>query len=494
MAWRGKWNSLMKSGLLQDSWTSAREGLQVRFGAECYQRWLADITVLSDGEAEIRLGVANRFLLEWIESRYLDGIREVLEGQAGRQLSLDISIDPVLFRKQREEQKRIFTSPAEPPGASSQVDPGRGLKPVEWRGKDTRGRRRRGKPLDAHEEGFELENYVEGEPNRLACRAAFEVSRAPGAFYNPLFIWGGSGVGKTHLLKGIQSAAGQELKKRCISADRFFNHYVASIQDGTTEKFRRLYRSLDLLLIDDVQNLSSKKKTQVELLHTIDHLVQAGRQVVITSTRGPRDLEELSPALRGRFLSGLVTRIRPPDYKMKRRIVRQHWARLERGRGPGIQGARGEIDSEVLEFLAEGIRGGAHELLGAVLQLDVHSRVLGRPLSVAETRRVLADRVGRGRGGPTTEKIIQEAAGYFNLPVSEFSSANRLRPVVFARQVAIYLTRKLTSLSFSEIGRNFGNRNHTTVRCAVGKIAGLLEGSDPMACNPVNAIIDRLEE
>ncbi len=489
MDWRGKWNSLMKSGLLQDSWTSAREGLQVRFGAECYQRWLADITVLSDGEAEVRLGVANRFLQEWIESRYLDGIREVLEGQAGRQLSLDISIDPVLFRKQREEQKRIFASPAGTPGTSSQV---RGLKPVEWRGKDTRGRR--GKPVEAHEEGFELENYVEGEPNRLACRAAFEVSRAPGAFYNPLFIWGGSGVGKTHLLKGIQSAAGQELKKRCLSADRFFNHYVASIQDGTTEKFRRLYRSLDLLLIDDVQNLSSKKKTQVELLHTIDHLVQAGRQVVITSTRGPRDLEELSPALRGRFLSGLVTRIRPPDYKMKRKIVRLHWARLGRGRGPLSQGTRGEIDSEVLEFLAEGIRGGAHELLGAVLQLDVHSRVLGRPLSVAETRRVLADRVGRGRGGPTAEKIIQEAADYFNLPVSEFSSANRLRPVVFARQVAIYLTRKFTPLSFSEIGRNFGNRNHTTVRCAVAKIAALLEGSDPMVCNPVNAIIDRLEE
>ncbi|MFP6737687.1 MAG: chromosomal replication initiator protein DnaA [Planctomycetota bacterium] len=482
----------MKSVLLQDSWTSAREGLQVRFGAECYQRWLADITVLSDGEDEVRLGVANRFLQEWIESRYLDGIREVLEGQAGRELTLDISIDPVLFRKHREEQKRIFATPGEASGSSSRVDSGQGLEPVAWRGKDTRGRRR--SSGEAHDEGFELENYVEGEPNRLACRAALEVSRAPGAFYNPLFIWGGSGVGKTHLLRGIESAAGQELKKRCVSADRFFNHYVASIQDGTTEKFRRLYRSLDLLLIDDVQNLSSKKKTQVELLHTIDHLVQAGRQVVITSTRGPRDLEELSPALRGRFLSGLVTRIRPPDYKMKRKIVRHHWARLGRGRGALSEGTRGEIDSEVLEFLAEGIRGGAHELLGAVLQLDVHARVLGRPLSIAETRRVLVERAGRGRSGPTTEKIIQETAGYFNLPVSEFSSANRLRPIVFARQVAIYLTRKFTPLSFSEIGRNFGNRNHTTVRCAVAKIAGLLEGSDPMVCNPVNAIIDRLEE
>ena len=482
----------MKSGLLQDSWTSAREGLQVRFGEECYQRWLADITVLSDGEDRVRLGVANRFLQEWIESRYLDGIREVLEGQAGRELTLDISIDPVLFRKHREEQKRIFTSPADAPGASSRADSGAALKSFEWRGKDSRGRR--GNSAQVPAEGFELENYVEGEPNRLACRAAHEVSREPGAFYNPLFIWGGSGVGKTHLLRGIESAAGQELKKRCISADRFFNHYVASIQDGTTEKFRRLYRSLDLLLIDDVQNLSSKKKTQVELLHTIDHLVQSGRQVVLTSTRGPRDLEELSPALRGRFLSGLVTRIRPPDYKMKRRIVRQHWSRLERGRGALKHGTRGEIDSEVLEFLAEGIRGGAHELLGAVLQLDVHARVLGRPLSVAETRRVLADRVGRGRSGPDTETIIQETAGYFNLPVAEFSSANRLRPVVFARQVAIYLTRKFTPLSFSEIGRNFGNRNHTTVRCAVVKIAGLLEASDPMVCNPVNAIIDRLEE
>ncbi len=416
MAWRGKWNSLMKSGLLQDSWTSAREGLQVRFGAECYQRWLADITILSDGEDEVRLGVANRFLQEWIESRYLDGIREVLEGQAGRELTLDISIDPVLFRKHREEQKRIFATPGETSGSASRVDSGQGLEPVAWRGKDTRGRRR--SSGEAHDEGFELENYVEGEPNRLACRAALEVSQAPGAFYNPLFIWGGSGIGKTHLLRGIQSAAGQELKKRCVSADRFFNHYVASIQDGTTEKFRRLYRSLDLLLIDDVQNLSSKKKTQVELLHTIDHLVQSGRQVVITSTRGPRDLEELSPALRGRFLSGLVTRIRPPDHKMKREIVRQHWSRLDRGRGTLSQGIRGEIDREVLEFLAEGIRGGGHELLGAVLQLDVHARVLGRPLSIAETRRVLAERAGRGRRGSARSGWLRSRNGCDVSPLS----------------------------------------------------------------------------
>lgn len=474
----------MRSDLLTNCLTSAREGLQAHFGKECFDRWLADITVLSSDEGQVCLGVANRFLQEWIEARYLDGIREVLEGQAGRELDLDISIDPVLFRKHREEQKRIFSTPT-PVGGSG--DGGHGFETVSRRGEKNRRLRRASD--QGPEEGFELANYVEGEPNRLAYRAALEVSRVPGAFYNPLFIWGGAGVGKTHLLRGIQSAAGHDLKKRCITSERFFNHYVASIQDGSTEKFRRLYRSLDILLIDDIQNLGSKKKTQIELLYTIDHLVQSGRQVVITSSRGPRDLDELSPALRGRFLSGLVTRIRPADYKMKREIVRCHWSRLDLGRG-----TRAGLDNEVLEFLAEGIRGGAHELLGAVLQLDVHARVLGRSLSVAEARRVLADRIGRGRGGPSVEKIIQEAAAYFNLPVSEFSSANRLRPVVFARQVAIYLTRRFTPMSFSEIGRNFGNRNHTTVRCAVAKIAGLLEGSDPMVCTPVHAIIDRLED
>ena len=144
-------------------------------------------------------------------------------------------------------------------------------------------------------------------------------------------------------------------------------------------------------------------------------------------------------------------------------------------------------------MLAHGIRGGIHELLGAVLQLDVHARVLGRPLDSAEARRVLADRMGAGAPGPTLDRIKQEVADYFNLPTAEFSSSNRLRPVAFARQVAIYLARKFTRMSFSEIGRNFGNRNHTTVRCAVGKIAGLLEGGDPMACTPVYTIIDRLE-
>ena len=474
----------MRSDLFTDCLTSARGELQTHFGQECFERWLADITVLPSDEGRVRLGVANRFLQEWIESRYLDGIKEVLEGQAGRELDLDIAIDPVLFRKQREEQKRLFSS-----GEAVEVSPARRTRLPAWGGQ---GRAREASARRGA--GCELENFVQGESNRLACRAALEAACSPGVFYNPLFIWGGSGVGKTHLLRGIESAAEAGLKIRYVNSERFFNHFAASIQDGSIDKFRRLYRSLDLLLIDDVQDLSTKKKTQVELLHTMDHLVNARRQVVVTSSRGPRDLDELSPSLRGRFLSGLVARIKPADYKMKCKIIRHHWIRLGSRRGGGVREARGELDSKVLELLVHGIHGGVHELLGAVLQLDVHARVLGRPLDVAEARRVLADRIGGSRAGPSMDKIKQVAADYFNLPVMEFSSSSRLRPVAFARQVAIYLVRRFTRMSFSEIGRNFGNRNHTTVRCAVGKIAGLLEANDPMVCTPVYAIIDRLED
>ena len=476
----------MGSELLEHSWTDAREGLQVRFGQECFQRWLADITVISSDAGHVRLGVANRFLQEWIETRYLDGIREVLEGQAGRELDLDIAIDPVLFRKHRKEQEKVFA-----PNGGAAVQPAGKAGTPAWRGGRVRGNA--GAPRSDRGESYELANFVQGESNRLAYRAVIEAARSPGSFYNPLFIWGGSGVGKTHLLRGMEREVGANLKTRCVNSERFFNHFAASIQDGSIDRFRRLYRGLDLLLIDDVQDLSSKKKTQVELLHTIDYLVSSGRQVVITSSRGPRELDELSPALRGRFLGGLVARIRPVDYQMKRKIIRHHWARLELRGGQGGFSSRGELDSQVLDLLAHGIRGGIHELLGAVLQLDVHARVLGRPLDSAEARRVLADRMGAGAPGPTLDRIKQEVADYFNLPTAEFSSSNRLRPVAFARQVAIYLARRFTRMSFSEIGRNFGNRNHTTVRCAVGKIAGLLEDGDPMACTPVYAIIDRLE-
>ena len=474
----------MRSDLFTDCLTSAREALQAHFGQGCFERWLADITVLSSDEGHVRLGVANRFLQEWIESRYLGGIKEVLEGQAGRELDLDISIDPVLFRKHREEQKRIFS-----PGGKAEAKPVRRSGASSWSGREHA--RAPGAELAG---GRELENFVQGESNRLACRAALEAARSPGTFYNPLFIWGGAGVGKTHLLRGIESAAKAGLSIRCTNSERFFNHFAASIQDGSIDKFRRLYRSLDLLLIDDIQDLSTKKKTQVELLYTMDHLINARRQVVVTSSKGPRNLDELSPALRGRFLSGLVARIKPADYEMKCKIVRHHWIRLgARKGGSGLVG-RGELDSRVIELLVQSICGGVHELLGAVLQLDVHARVLGRPLDCAEARRVLADRIGGTRMGPSVEKIKQEAADYFNLPVLEFSSSNRLRSVAFARQVAIYLARRFTRMSFSEIGRNFGNRNHTTVRCAVGKIAGLLEANDPMVCTSVYAIIDRLED
>ena len=228
----------MGSELLEHSWTDAREGLQVRFGQECFQRWLADITVISSDAGHVRLGVANRFLQEWIETRYLDGIREVLEGQAGRELNLELAIDPVLFRKHRKEQEKVFA-----PNGGAAVQPAGKAGTPAWRGGRVRGNA--GAPRSERGESYELANFVQGESNRLAYRAVLEAARSPGVFYNPLFIWGGSGVGKTHLLRGMEREAGANLKTRCVNSERFFNHFAASIQDGSIDKFRRLYRSLD---------------------------------------------------------------------------------------------------------------------------------------------------------------------------------------------------------------------------------------------------------
>jgi chromosomal replication initiator protein len=344
-----------------------------------------------------------------------------------------------------------------------------------------------------------LENFVVGASNQLAYSAVLQILESPGSLYNPLFVHGPSGVGKTHLLKGIcrsfrhrrvapreSSGHGRHptyARAAYVTGEQFFHHYSSSVQDGTSRKFRERFRSLDVLVVDDVQLLINKKKTQLEFLQTFNALVDAGRQIVVASDVPPKTLKDLEPGLVGRFLSGLVVAIKRPDYATRLGIVRAQASRMP-----------SRIDDRVLQYLAENVRGDARELVSALMQLDIRAQLGGGSLGFEESKEILGDFVREQKKKIDLRKICDACASHFALPVETLTSRNRQRHVSLARQVAMFLARRFTDKSLAEIGKYFGNRNHTTVKCAEVKIARLLDGAGGGLSREVRAIVESLEE
>lgn len=475
-----------------DLWQTARDRLRQSFGEELYERWLAGLKFVSSSAGEVGLAVPNHWVRDWIRSRYLPQMLEVFREVTGQEVKLSFHIDPALFREQRLEGQGVF----------SRLEPAPGSAPSVRTGEDA-GVRRSPTVVESS-----LESLVQGSCNQLACSAALQILEAPGEIYNPFFVFGSSGVGKTHLLRGIQRAfqsGGRclprgrsadprgpgipeivrippNLKVRYLSGEQFFNHFVASVQDRSGRKFRECYRSLDVLILDDIHLLASKKKTQLEFLHTFNSLMERGRQIIVASDTAPKDLQELQPSLVGRLLSGLVARIRKPDYETRLRIVQQRAQRLD-----------SRLDPQVFEFLAEWLRGNVRELIGALMQLDVHARVRGEQLDLETAETVLAEFLHEQRNRITLPRIHEVVARHFGLPMDILVSGNRQHFVSLARQVAMYLARRYTRKSLAEIGKYFGRRKHTTVKSAVSKISKLLQTADPAVSQDLPAIIDSLE-
>jgi chromosomal replication initiator protein len=332
-----------------------------------------------------------------------------------------------------------------------------------------------------------LENFVVGSSNHLAFNAALQVLDSPGVLYNPFFVHGPPGVGKTHLLKGLcrafrhcrrrrnagpratapgddGAAAGAFLRVSYITGEQFFNQFAASVQDGTVRKFRERYRSLDVLLVDDIHLLINKKKTQEEFLHTFNSLADGGRQVVLASDSSPKSLTDLGASLVGRFVSGLVVGIKKPDYETRLGIARLEAQRLQL-----------RLDESILAFVAERVRGSARELIGALKQIAIQDQVHGGDLDLKAVEEALADFIREDEQRLTLPRIQEVVAAHFQLAPEALASPSRLRQVAIARQVAMFLARRHTRCSLCEIGRHFGNRNHTTVRCAIARVEGLIQ-------------------
>ena len=318
--------------------------------------------------------------------------------------------------------------------------------------------------------GYTFDRFVVGNSNKFAHAAAVAVAENPGKAYNPLFIYGNSGLGKTHLLLAI----GQKIhemdpttKVVYVKGDEFTNQMVQSIQAGTAEEFRRKYRNVDLFLVDDIQFIAGKLQTQEEFFHTFNTLYEAEKQIVITSDRPPMDMVKLEDRLRTRFEGGLMADIQPPDGETRMAIIRKKAAQL------GMT-----LPDEVVEYIADEIKSNIRQIEGVVKRLTAYNSILNDEVNVGAAKRAVKDIIRIGAYVPTPDVIIEETARYYSLSTEDLRGQRRSKNTALARQVSMYLMRSLTNLSLKDIGEQYEDRNHSTVLNSIRKIEEQLE-KDP---------------
>ena len=317
--------------------------------------------------------------------------------------------------------------------------------------------------------GYTFDNFIVGNSNKFAHAAAISVAENPGKNYNPLFIYGNSGLGKTHLLWAIGHSIHDRFPEKRISyikGDDFTNDMVKSIKEGKTEEFRNKHRNVDLFLVDDIQFIAGKQSTQIEFFHTFNYIYEAGHQIVITSDRPPMEMSLLDDRLRTRFEGGLMADIAPPDLETRMAIARNKATRL------GLI-----LPDDIIEYIASSITANVRQLEGVIKRLTAYKEILNSEITRASVDRAIDDVTKKGTDIPKPDNIIRETAKYYSLKPEDLKGNNRSKNTAMARQIAMYLMRQLTNLSLNDIGKELG-RNHTTALSSIRKIEDLMR-SDP---------------
>ena len=331
--------------------------------------------------------------------------------------------------------------------------------------------------------GYTFDNFIVGNSNKFAHAAAISVAKNPGASYNPLFIYGNSGLGKTHLLLAIGQAIHENdpaKKIAYIKGDDFTVQMIKAIKDGTGEEFRGKYRNVDLFLVDDIQFIAGKQATQNEFFHTFNNLYEAGHQIVITSDRPPMEMSLLDDRLRTRFEGGLMADIQPPDLETRMAITRHKAA--QRGL---------VLSNEAVEYIAEKITSNIRQIEGVINRLTAYKEIINDVITTESVDRAIKDVIRTGTFIPTPEIIIRETARYFSLSSEEIRGQNRSKQVAKARQVSMYLMRSLTNLTLQEIGEEYQDRNHATVLASIRKVEDLVK-ADPIMAGTIRDITSNI--
>jgi len=449
----------------EELWILCSEALREQVSEAIWQAYLSGITPLSIEEGEIVLGVPNSLIRDRVESRFLALIQDTVTGTVGRDLVVQLEV--------------VGPSPqtAEEVLASNRIEAS--LAPVSAERQPAAGRRDPSYPSSVRGEVGHLEypvldprytfdTFVIASSNRFAHAAAQSVAESPAQSYNPLFIYGDAGLGKTHLLHAIgnyvlENFSGRHV--RYLTTETYMNEFVDAIRTNATTAFKRRYRECDVLLIDDVQFMERKESLQEEFFHTFNSLYGASKQIVLTSDRPPKSIATLEDRLRSRFLSGLITIVQPPDLETRLAILQ---AKAEH--------EQVDVPDDVLDFIATHVKDNIRELEGALIRVTAFASLYRQPMSRELAEQVLSDIVSADQPRRITPQVILQATSEtFGFSVEELCGPNRRRPLVTARQVSMYVFRELTDFSYPAIGREFGGRDHSTVMHAVDKIGGLMK-------------------
>ena len=436
-----------------DAVTQLKERIAEEVGPQRYKVWFKGSTSFAFADGVVNVGVANQFVGGWIERHFCEVIRQAASAAAGRPLDVAFTIDPSLAKQVRKKQPDSQVS-----YASNNPE------------RMARAHKLLGSPPPLPPPKGVFEDFVVGDSNRLAHSTAISVARQPAAQFNPLFIHGGCGIGKTHLLQAVCNgikAHHPQMSYRYLSAEDFTNQYVFAVKTQGVETFRQRYRHVDVLVLDDVHFFSNKRGTQTEFLHTFNAIDGAGKQVVMASDAHPKMISHLSESLVTRFVSGMVVKIDPPDYETRAEVLRRRAARMGR-----------DVPEPVVQYIAECCESNVRELTGALYKLVALADVTGQPITRSLAATGLKDLIQRTTRIVRLSDIESVVAIYFGLSPADLHTSRKSRTIAAARGIAMYLARRHTDMSFPEIGRFMGNKNHSTVLLANRRIARLVEEDD----------------
>jgi chromosomal replication initiator protein len=445
-------------------WTLCSEALREQVSDAIWQAYLSGITPLSVEDGEIVLGVPNTLIRDRVESRFLGLIQDTVTGTVGRDLVVQLEVVAPIYEPP-EESLASTEAPRGPSGATTSTTS------PNWRDRPPPSSvQARPGPLESPvlDPRYTFDTFVIASSNRFAHAAAQSVAESPARSYNPLFIYGDAGLGKTHLLHAIgnyvlENFTGRHV--RYVTTETYMNEFVDAIRTNATTAFKRRYRECDVLLIDDVQFMERKESLQEEFFHTFNSLYAASKQIVLTSDRPPKSIATLEDRLRSRFLSGLITEVQPPELETRLAILQTK-----------AEHERADVPDEVLEFIATHVKDNIRELEGALIRVTAYASLNRQPLNRELAEHVLSDIVSADQPRRITPQVILDATSEtFGFSVEELCGPNRRRPLVTARQVSMYVFRELTDFSYPAIGREFGGRDHSTVMHAVEKVAGLMK-------------------
>ncbi len=442
-----------------------------------FDTWIKSTIPLSMTDTTFEIGTPKQFIKEWIEARYATSFQNALQTVTQKplqikftNLDLEEQDEDIILETTTENSNQPFV-PSNP-NNSGQTKPSQAKQPQEECNTYLNPK-------------YTFETFVIGNSNRFAHAASLAVAEVPAKVYNPFFIYGGVGLGKTHLMHAIGHRILKNhpnIKVLYISSEKFTNELINSIRDGNPESFRQKYRNIDVLLVDDIQFLSKKEHTQEEFFHTFNTLHEANKQIIISSDRAPKEIPTLEDRLRSRFEWGLITDIQPPDLETRIAILRKK-ALLENL----------DVPNDVMIYIASRIDNNIRELEGALIRVMAYSSLTNQPITMDLATEVLKDIFPNGKPKIISPEIIQEiVAAHFKIKLDELLAKKRTRNVTYPRQIAMYLSRELTDTSLPRIGELFGGRDHTTVIHAHDKI-NREKTEDNKLNNTIKELIKKIE-